>query len=312
MDPARIKPHTAVDYRRRVCRAMNFISRNLERDLSLEEIATAAAFSRFHFHRIFRAVVGETVAAFTRRLRLEMAANRLLALPREEITTIAMDCGFSSSQNFAKSFRRHFGTTPTEYRKRKLGNKQRNRENALSLRTEYSPDTAFTETPTEGRSSAMKAAVKEMPTYHVAYVRKMGPYNQETSEAAFGELAIWAGPRGFLASGVMLGVCWDNPEVTPSEKCRLDACISVPRKIAPDGPVGFQTIAGGPYAVCRFEIATDGFKQAWEAAFTWLVNSGYECADRPCYERYHGHPDDHPGGRWRVDICIPLKPSTSP
>jgi AraC family transcriptional regulator len=310
MDPARIKPQTAVDYRKRVCRAMNFISRNLERDLSLDEIAAAAAFSRFHFHRIFRAVVGETVAAFTRRLRLEMAACRLLGQPGEEVTTIAMDCGFSSSQNFAKSFRRHFGSTPTEYRKRKLGNKHRNYENALSLRTAYSPDTAFTETHTDGRSRVMTmmADVKEMPIYHVAYVRKMGPYNQDTSEAAFGELIRWAGPRDLLAAGVMVGLCWDNPEVTPPSMCRLDACITVPRGTDSDGPVGFQTIAGGPYAVCRFEIPTDEFKQAWESAFTWLVNSGYECADSPCYERYHNHPDDHPEGKWRVDICIPLKP----
>jgi len=45
---------------------MNFISRNLGRDLGLEEIAREASFSMFHFHRIFKALVGETVAAFTR------------------------------------------------------------------------------------------------------------------------------------------------------------------------------------------------------------------------------------------------------
>jgi AraC family transcriptional regulator len=308
MDPMRMRAQTAVDYRKRVCRAMNYISRHLDRDLSLEEIAAAAAFSRFHFHRIFKAVVGETVAAFTRRLRLEMAAGRLLGQPRVDITTIAMECGFSSSQNFAKSFRQQFGTTPTSFRKRKLGNKRRNRENALSLQTVYSPDTAFSNIQTDERSSVMQAAVREMPDYHVAYIRKMGPYCQETSEQAFSELARWAGPRGYLASGVMLDVCWDNPEVTPPAMCRLDACISIPPDTDPEGPVSFQTIAGGPYAVCHFEIPTDGFKQAWEEAFTWLVNGGYECADSPCYERYHNHADDHPEGKWRVDICIPLKP----
>jgi AraC family transcriptional regulator len=309
MDPVRVRPQTAVDYRKRVCRAMNFISRHLDQELSLEEIASAAAFSRFHFHRIFKAVVGETVAAFTRRLRLEMAAGRLLGQPRADITAIAMECGFSSSQNFAKSFRRHFGTTPTAFRKRKLGNKPRKWENALSLQTVYAPDTGLTKIQTDQRSSLMQAEVREMPAYHVAYVRKMGPYGQETSEQAFAELARWAGPRGFLASGVMLDLCWDNPEVTPPAMCRLDACISIPPDTDPAGPVGFQTIAGGPYAVCHFEIPTEGFKQAWEEAFTWLVNGGYECADSPCYERYHTQAGDHPEGKWRVDICIPLKPA---
>ena len=122
METTRIKQPTAMAYRKRVCRAMNFISRNLERDLSLEEIATAASFSMFHFHRIFKAVTGETVAGFTRRLRLELAANRLLSQQGDDITTVAMACGFSSSQNFAKAFRAHFGTTPTDYRRRKNGN----------------------------------------------------------------------------------------------------------------------------------------------------------------------------------------------
>lgn len=309
MAPVHLRPQTAVDYRKRVCQAMNFISRHLDRDLSLEEIASAAAFSRFHFHRIFKAVVGETVAAFTRRLRLEMAAGRLIGQPQADITTIAMECGFSSSQNFAKSFRRQFGTTPTQFRKRKHGNKHRNRENALSLQTVYAPDTGLTKIQTDERSSIMQAVVRELPDYHVAYIRKMGPYCQETSEQAFTELARWAGPRGHLASGVMLGVCWDNPEVTAASRCRLDACISVPPHTDPHGPVSFQTIAGGPYAVCQFEISTDGFKQAWEEAFTWLVNSGYECADSPCFERYHNNADDHPEGKWQVDICIPLKPA---
>lgn len=310
MDIVHIKPHTAVDYRKRVCRAMNFISRNLERDLSLEEIAAAAAFSKFHFHRLFKAAVGETVAAFNRRLRLELAAGRLLAHPRDDITTIAMDCGFSSSQNFAKSFRRQFSMTPTDFRKRKMGNRRRNWENALSLKTVYDPDTAFTRKPKDERRIRMTAEVKEMPEYHVAYVRKMGPYGQEICEQAFAELTRWAGPRGFLASGDMLGVTWDSPEVTPPEKCRLDACISVPPGTHADGPAAFQTIAGGPYVVCHFEIGSDGFKKAWEAAFAWLVNGGFECADTPCYERYHNDASDHPDGKWLVDICIPLKPES--
>jgi len=94
-----IKQHTAMDYKKRVCQAMNFISHNLDRDLSLEEIAEAASFSIFHFHRIFKTLVGETVASFTLRLRLEFAANRLLSNQHDDITTIAMDCGFSNSQN---------------------------------------------------------------------------------------------------------------------------------------------------------------------------------------------------------------------
>ena len=302
-----VMQHTAMEYRRRVCLAMNYISRNLDTDLSLEKIAAEASFSMFHFHRIFKAIVGETVSEFIRRLRLELAANRLLVYPGNDITQIAMDCGFSSSQNFAKAFRQHFGLTPSAYRKSKTGNKVSKGENALSLRATYNPDQVFENVTLNERRIMMNAEVREMPDYEVAYVRKMGAYKKEICEQAFAELMTWAGPSGYLSSGPMFGLYWDNPEVTPPEKCRIDACVSVPHGTAPEGQIGIQIIGGGPYAVCHFEIKADSFQQSWEESFTWLVNGGYECDDRPCYELYHNNAEEHPEGKWIFDICIPLK-----
>ncbi len=308
MSTKNVMRQTAMEYRKRICQAMNYISRNIVRELSLEEISEVAAFSKFHFHRIFKAVVGETVAEFTRRLRIEMAANHLLSNHVEDITTIAMECGFSSSQNFAKAFRQHFNTTPSQFRKSKIGNKFRNDRNALSLKALYDLDTVFLNNLNSEKRTAINAEVKEMPEYNVAYVRKMGPYNQETWEHASAELKKWAEPRGYLASSVVLTVYWDNPEVTLSEKCRVDACVSVPQGTFPEEQIAIQTIAGGSYGVCRFEIKSDQFQQIWDDAFAWLVNSGYECGDNPCFELYHNNPADHPEGMWKVDICIPLKP----
>ena len=153
----------------------------------------------------------------------------------------------------------------------------------------------------------MDAAVREMPEFRVAYVRRMGPYGKETCGAAFGELMQWAGPRGLIGKGAMLGVYWDNPEVTPPERCRVDACVEVPEGTVPEGQVALQTIGGGPHAVCHFEIQGNSFQQAWEDAFGWLVSSGHECDERPCYELYHNNAEEHPEGKWIFDICIPLK-----
>ena len=97
----------------------------------------------------------------------------------------------------------------------------------------------------------MNAEVKEMPDFHVAYVRKMGPYGKEICEAAFGELMQWAGPKGLLEASQMLGVYWDNPEVTPPEKCRVDACVVVPEGTETDGAVALQTICAGRYGSDR-------------------------------------------------------------
>lgn len=301
--------HTADDYRKRICRAMNYISAHIERELTLEEIAHSASFSMFHFHRIFKAVVGETVAEFTRRLRLELAANRLLSNPHQPITQIALDCGFSSSQNFAKAFRIHFGVSPTTYRNRKHGNMLSKTENALSLRLSYTADTVFTPSQTLIRSTNMHVEIRDLPKTTVAYVRKIGPYGKKTCESAFHEMMQWAIPHGYQQAQTFL-VYWDNPEVTPAEKCRVDACVEVPHGTIPDGHVGIQHLGGGAYAICHVKIQADSFQKAWEDAFAWLVHEGYECADSPCFERYHAtcNPAQN---HWVLDICIPLKASRS-
>ena len=295
---------TGLDYRQRVCRAMNFISANLDRDPPLEEIAAAAHFSAFHFHRIFKAATGETVFGFLRRLRLEWATNRLLADPQADVTTVALDCGFSSSQNFAKAFRARFGTTPTAFRRSKRGHKARKGGEAAAVFLRHDAGQVEWNPPQPERKIEMKATTKEMPAWHVAYVRKMGPYGKEVCEAAFGELMRWAGPRGLIGHGPMMGMYWDNPEVTAPAQCRTDACLPVPPGTKVDAPVALQDIPGGPHLVCEFAVPITGFGAAWEEAFRHVLDQGLECADRPCYELYH---DDCRGPVCRFDICIPLK-----
>lgn len=297
------------EYRRRVCRAMDYIAKHLDENPSLDDIARAAPFSKFHFHRIFRSFVGETVGEFTRRLRLERAANALL-LGDKDITTIAHECGFSSSQNFAKAFRKHFDQSPSEFREhRKRGNIESNGGNALSDDRWQDALIAIDDIAQHERSNSMKVEVKEMPAHHVAYVRAIGPYGVEVCGSAFEKLMRWAGPRGLAGKGPSLGVCWDNPEVTPPEKCRYDACLPVPEGTKVDGDVALQTIEGGQFAVLHCEIDPDGFSAAWdELMCKWMPSSGYQPGDRPCYELCHSDPSTHPEGKFVVDICCPVKP----
>ncbi|MFP4416927.1 MAG: helix-turn-helix domain-containing protein [Fibrobacterota bacterium] len=102
------------EYRARINRVMDFIQNNLHRPLQLKEIAEVAHFSPYHFHRIFGALVGETLAGFIQRVRVEKAAMRLLADRRRSVIAIALDTGFSTSASLARSFRDHFGMSATQ------------------------------------------------------------------------------------------------------------------------------------------------------------------------------------------------------
>ena len=221
------------EYVSRINRVIDYITANLDGDLSLARLAREASFSPFHFHRVFQAMVGETLGDFIRRIRLERAAMLLVMHPTRSITGIALDCGFSGSAAFARAFRERFGMSASAWRRNKAGKPDRKQGKAeRNGRKDLNPPGRYTP-PVSGateRSSTMdmKVEVREMPELRVAYVRNIGPYN--TIGKAFERLCQWAGPRGLLGSpdAMMLGIYHDDPEVTDADKLRADACVVVP------------------------------------------------------------------------------------
>jgi len=316
------------EYIARINRVIDYIEKNIDRDLTLTTLADVANFSSFHFHRIFRALVGETLNSYIRRVRVEKAASQLIYNPGKTITEIALDCGFSGSASFARAFKEYHGMSASEWRsvgylenskngipesknrktKSKLGND-------LKISSQYSGIYSHTNTwriEMQDRKD-VTIEVKSMPELHVAYVRHIGPYagNPELFEDLFTRLMAWAGPRDLLKFPETQVICvyHDDPKITEEEKLRTSACITVPKDTSVDGEIGSMTIPGGKFAVGRFELANDEYEDAWNIVFgTWLPESGYQPDDRLCYELYQNDPKDHPENKCIVDICIPVKP----
>ncbi|HVZ21372.1 MAG TPA: AraC family transcriptional regulator [Vicinamibacterales bacterium] len=97
------------------------IARDLQRQPSpsppLGDMAFRAGWSAFHLHRAFTRFMGETPKQYALRLRLERAAASLAATARP-VRRIALDAGFGSHEVFTRAFRRRYGSTPAEYRRR--------------------------------------------------------------------------------------------------------------------------------------------------------------------------------------------------
>lgn len=105
-----------MDYFERVQQAIDFIEGNLKEKLTLEELAKASYFSKYHFHRIFLAVVGEPIMEYIRKRRMSEAAIELQTSGKR-ITDIAYDYFYNSSDAFSRAFKRQYGINPEEYRK---------------------------------------------------------------------------------------------------------------------------------------------------------------------------------------------------
>jgi AraC family transcriptional regulator len=115
MNRLAFKPRTATGYHARINRVLTRISDDLDAPLGTEDLAGVANLSAFHFHRIFRAITGETVAGLVRRLRLDRAGQ---ALRRgEPLIEVALGAHYGSPEAFGRAFRDAFGLTPTAYRR---------------------------------------------------------------------------------------------------------------------------------------------------------------------------------------------------
>ena len=311
------------EYLFRLNRTIDYIRDHYAEELNLTKLAEVACFSKFHFHRIFRALIGETVNEFVRRVRLEKAVHMLTLDKYKSIINIALDCGFSSSQNFAKAFRAYFGVTPTfvraEYNwdsmKSKFGNREsEDREpvpsGGVPNTDHYRIQSRLLMKKMIEQRTPLRVRVTEMPSYRVAYVRSMGPYRREIVEPAFVRLMQWAMPRGLInEKTLILGAMWSDPNITPTDKCIYDACITVPESIRSDRWINVQTLRGEKYAVYHCEIDPHEHLEAWmRLIINWLLSSGYQPDDRPLYEIIYNIGEEYPLRRHIVDLCLPVKP----
>jgi AraC family transcriptional regulator len=324
-DPSRTPEALRAEYVARVNRVIDHIERNLDQPLSLAVLADVAGMSRFYFHRIFGALVGETLHGFVQRVRVERAATMLLVNPGTSVTAIAIDCGFSSSATFARAFKEAFGMSATEWRveRRKLCDTDRKIRNMLGNPGEAAgawacyidPRTATPSWRSEMSEQANELAttieVKELPEHHVVYLRHVGPYGQAALiPQLVAKLRGWAVPRDLVKGDTrLLLVAHDDPHVTEQDKLRLSVCLTVPPGTAGEGEVGTMKIPGGKFAVGHFEIRPERIADAWNVVMGgWLPQSGYQPDDRLCYEEALSDPRQHPEGKLALDICVPVRP----
>jgi len=288
-------PNSREIYKARVDAALALINQNLDDDLNLEQLAQAVHFSPFHFHRIFSAVVGETPQQFVNRVRLERAANMLIKNPQDAITEIALDCGFSSSATFARAFKKHFGMTATQYRETET---QRPVYSALSTAKHHN------------LVMKIEVEVRRMPALNLAYVSNLEGYDIDLISQAWNQLFRWGEARDLITEETrFLGISFDDPLITPAEKCRYYACITIPEGTPTRDPIGQMQIPAGKYAVTHVACTAGEIQLVYQYLYRdWLLDSGYQPADQPPYEIYYATPDNHPAGKYVLDVCIPVIP----
>jgi AraC family transcriptional regulator len=80
----------------------------------------------------------------------------------------------------------------------------------------------------------MSIQVRQLPSYHVAYMRYVGPFGPHGIPELWTRLNRWIEVHGLGGPGrITLGVAYDDPAITPADKTRYDACVVVPEDFKP-------------------------------------------------------------------------------
>ncbi len=289
---------TPVDYRACIDVVTSHIHRHIDGELQLERLAGLAGFSPFHFHRIFAALMGETVAEYVRRVRLAAAVQRLLH-STEPVSEIALAVGYETPAAFTKAFRQRFGVAPTSLR-------TMDRTRAFTMLLEGSPAEAL-------RRRKIHPEIRALPDLRVIYARGTGlidmTYHQAADEA-FTTLMTYLCHHGLRDNiTACLGITPDDLDVVPHDQCRFDAGVILKDAghIQPTGKVGVQVLPGGRWAVFQHKGPYDTLWQTWNTAYRdWLPRSGEMPRDVPPVEVYLNDVKKTQLAELRTEILIPI------
>jgi AraC family transcriptional regulator len=281
----------------RVRRAIDFVESRLFADLPLGEIARAAAFSPYHFHRLFTAFTGETPQSYVRKRRLAEICLRLVETD-QPIVDLALDCGFESQATFTRAFTRFVGVSPAKFR----------RQGVVSAAHRYRPLDP-TELIERWRRDPMEPRIVTRPAFHV--IGMAGRFTPATNTQI---PVLWErfAPRMHSIprrrGTHTLGICIDAEPATVEEAgFTYVAAIEVESIDEVPSEMIALTIPASAYAVFthtgHVSRIADTVRQIWGL---WLPASSARHVRAPDFEYYDDERWSPVTGEGEVDIYVPI------
>ena len=291
-----------MDYIAQLEKAILFIEEHLNENIKVEEIASFAGYSYFHFHRVFEAVVGESVGNYLRTRRMNRAANDLI-YTNKRILDIAMEYRFESQEAFTRAFKKSFKLTPGAYRKNRIdvivGNKiQLTPSKLRHLLTGITIEPRivdFKGALIVGIRGTTTIRENNIPLMWKKFNPRVGEIKDRTSSI-----------RGY-------GICEVDPgyDMTKfSEDTTFNEFLGVEVIAFSDIPAGMEVknLEIGRYAVFTHKGKIVNLKITYDYIWgTWIPCSGYELDMRDDFEYYDERFLGQDNELSEMDIYIPIK-----
>jgi AraC family transcriptional regulator len=296
---------------KRLQSSIDFIEDNLTEDITLTDVAKEANCSLFHFHRLFKILVGSSVKEYIRKRRFTFAAKQLVET-QKSVIDIAFDYRYGAPESFTRAFKKMYGVSPLQYRK-----------GGVFMPLNEKADLIKIYLAEQKRGIKMKPLIKEKDEFFVVGIElntQHGSCQQDvpkfwdtiSKKKSFDKLKNLKKPEQVfgICYGSCSGRCAD-PGIAPDPMVGEDGfryliCSEVEN--LDDVPEGFalRTIPKGRYAVFTIKGGFSEIQKGVETIYkNWLSNTSYELADAPSFERYNdawtGKEDSE------MEIWIPIK-----
>ncbi len=292
-------------YAQRIDRVVDHLRENLHRPVKLAELAAVACLSEFHFHRIFRAVCGETVNSFANRLRLEKAA-RLVRYSRRSLTEIALECGFSAPATFSRAFRAAFYTSPSAFRH--SGGEIKNSKIRKEL---FNPEEYLLPLSAAEKSAEFPVRPIDLPERRGAYIRVTNTAEQGRVIGAFATMIEWARAQNLNSTGTLFGMSLDDPHVTPQHLYRYEVCFTASLPFECAEGLSKLKMPAMRYAAIRVCGDIRRVATAWDYLIRgWLINSDYEPEAAPAMEIFLDPDRATDWSHFELELCFPIQKPT--
>lgn len=274
-----------------IVKSIDYIMTHLDEELTVEAIAEHCHFSKFYFNRMFKSIVGESIYAFIKRLRIEKSAGELTRKRGASITEICSSYGYSSS-NYSTAFRNHYGESPASFKKK--------RKEGHILKNDKGFYADLSDKTFEYYNDAIE--IVELEDMEVIFKRYIGDYHHMIN--------YWEDFCHLYGNYIdddswRMKISYDDPILTDPDRCITDICITTSKSVVDTCPT--MIVLGGKFVKYHFEGPNHEIFEVFQGLFEiWLQGTNHvlDFHNRKMLTRYK--TVDIENNHFSFDIYIPV------
>lgn len=283
-----VKDSTQDEYLTAVNRVLIYMRQHMAQPIDLACLAEVACISRFHFHRIFKAVMNESPGEYLKRIRLETAAFKLRTTSHS-LAQIADEIGYQSHYSLSRAFRNHFGQSPSVYRKE---------PSDLSVPIQRTECAVF-----------LEPEIRIVDRKEVLCIRLVKPHQEiHAYMEGWERLFCLTGKNGMPDhQNQYYSFSHSAPTITRPEKQHIYVATNRITKTRVKTPLGIQQLEGGRYSVFTYQGPHHQLTDVYCFIYRyWLPRSEYYVRDCTMFEHYLNSPRQVEEEQLITEVYIPV------